>query len=541
MNPSPMQFLTDPTPHDEAMALIADKPAVARDVFDQLPEELKGRAFTITGVEDFDVLQSVRDHIAALPAGADWDSTKKEIMAKISPWFTPEGAEARANLLLTHHANAAYSACNTRVLDAQMDIFPYRQYESDHRDTARPAHLALDRLVFPADNEFWKYHTPQWDWNCHCGVVGVMADEHKEIAAKDKSRDPSDRLILSDSHLAQINDGTLTRGNQTFDVRTPKEKGGTFQWSPRDQTVPYDQLKQRWDPDIQAKFETWADGVQVSKHNTLLDYMQKAPIARQSEISAAAGNTKTFAEAMATSGMDQKSSWKREDIANLRALVRVANPVIATDLIRGITGARASGVLTTKEITRTVQDMLDILPREIAETLPKVQITIAERLLDEFGKTVDTKGDYLTKDAGGPRIRINMQALKNIKGERRRREMRRILSHELAHWLHMDATSHKAIEYRLAVKNHYHTRTAGDVPEPDGEGGFYRKDRFWKKYAGREYKDEHGIAAGLEIPSCYFELWETPEKIMQRANLDFPNAVEFRETLALVMSIFNSP
>ena len=118
-----IDFLTDPVPHEEARAAIAGKPAVARDVFDGLPDELKGRAFTISGIEDFDTLEAVRAELAELPAGADWDKTKHEIVARISPWFTPEGAEARAETLMRHHAFAGYEGMVTMVAELDKALF----------------------------------------------------------------------------------------------------------------------------------------------------------------------------------------------------------------------------------------------------------------------------------------------------------------------------------------------------------------------------------------------------------------------------------
>jgi hypothetical protein len=143
----------------------------------------------------------------------------------------------------------------------------------------------------------------------------------------------------------------------------------------------------------------------------------------------------------------------------------------------------------------------------------------------------------------GKHIRITTAgSLKGLKGEPRRREMRRILSHELMHWVHDTAKGPQADIFRLRIRDHYLARTATGGKKPDGKGGFYRPDRFYKEYVGREYKDENGKPMGLEIPSTHFELWETPETIIQHAALDNnPNAAAFRETFSLAHSIFDTP
>lgn len=271
-----LTFLTEPIPHYEARALIEDKPAVAKDVFDQLPDEIKGRAFTITGIEDMDVVQGVRDEIAKLPAGADWNTVKKEVMARISPWFTKEGAAARAQLIMSHHAFAAYSACQARIMDRMIDVFPYRQYLSTKDGKVRASHRALNEIILPADHSFWTYHTPPWEWNCRCQVVELTEEDRDEEAKRDEKRAPENRRVLSGVSLNQLQSGSLNRGLSTnVDVRTPKERGGTYQWSARDAGLPYAEIRTRWDETVAGLFERWAGNILVNAGMSLLGWLTK--------------------------------------------------------------------------------------------------------------------------------------------------------------------------------------------------------------------------------------------------------------------------
>lgn len=284
-----LNFLTTPVPHEEARRRIADKPAVARDVFDRLPEEMQARAFTITGIEDMDVVQAVRDEIAKLPAGADWDKVKKEVMAKISPWFTPEGAAARAQTIMSHHAFAAYSSTQARIMDEMIDVFPYRQYLSTKDGKVRASHAALHEIILPANHEFWTYHTPPWEWNCRCQVVELTEEDRDEELANDAKRAPENRRVLQGSALKQLDQGSLNRGLSTnVDVRTPKERGGNYQWSARDTTLPYEEIKTRWDAQTAADFETWA-GKQAVGLDNLLDVLQGRAVFREARIPGAGG------------------------------------------------------------------------------------------------------------------------------------------------------------------------------------------------------------------------------------------------------------
>lgn len=267
-------FLTNPTPHEEARRLISGKPLVAREVFDALPDELKSRAFTITGIEDYDTLQAVRDELAKLPAGGDWDTIKKSVMARISPWLGEEAAAARAHLLLSHHAFAAYSACQARIMDEMIDVFPYRQYLSTKDSKVRASHAALDGIILPAKDKFWTYHTPPWEYNCRCQVVELTAEDRDEELARDADRPPENRRVLQGVALRQLDQGSLNRGLSTnVDVRTPKERGGNYQWSAREAALPYAEIRTRWDSVVAAAFETWAGKTLIELGSSLLDWL----------------------------------------------------------------------------------------------------------------------------------------------------------------------------------------------------------------------------------------------------------------------------
>jgi SPP1 gp7 family putative phage head morphogenesis protein len=286
-------FQTEPMPHHEAVDLIRDKPAVAREIFDALEPELRARAFTIAGIEDFDVLQGVQDSIAKLPAGGDWNKLRKEIAEKLSPWMDDARAANRAQLLLSHHGFAAYSAAHTRALDGMADIFTHRQYLATGDDATRASHQALDGIILPANHPFWEKHTPPWEWGCRCQVVGLTAEDAGEEAKADAQRPPDQRLVLGEIEQRMLDQGSLVRGiNTRVDVRTPKERGGSYEWSPRQAVMPYEEIRKRWSPKVLAKFEAWAARQEVMPGSHLLQWLNPSPEAR-------AGNPPTLGDLLA--------------------------------------------------------------------------------------------------------------------------------------------------------------------------------------------------------------------------------------------------
>lgn len=283
-------FLTEPVPNDEAAAFIANKPAVTREVFNKLLPELKARAFTITGLETAAAVQNVREAIATLPQGGDWDTIKRDIAAQMSPYFIDEdadaetqagqryGAERRAELILRLHGFQAYSAGAHAALTAQSDIFTHWQYKSMGDGKVRATHRALQDIVLPAGDEFWRGHYPPWEWGCRCQVVGLMDIDVEEIRAADQDKPlESRRIIEGEARTQLVEKGHLVKGpNEIFDVRTPKQKGkpGAFGWDPADLRLPIEELKSRYEPEVWENFEQWARGQEITgQARTVWDWL----------------------------------------------------------------------------------------------------------------------------------------------------------------------------------------------------------------------------------------------------------------------------
>ena len=75
-------------PHADAVKRIAGLPLVSREVMDGLLPELRAYAFCVTGLDSFDQLAKVQDHIKAVPAGAQtWAKARKEIAAEVAKKF----------------------------------------------------------------------------------------------------------------------------------------------------------------------------------------------------------------------------------------------------------------------------------------------------------------------------------------------------------------------------------------------------------------------------------------------------------------------
>ncbi len=280
-------FLFTPSPDKDAQRFLGGKTAVSKTVFDGLLPELRPYAFTVAGVENVTILKKLRDRIAELPAGADWDEIKTDLAAEISPWLGNDTAAGlrRAETLLRTHGYQAFAVTQHRTLKAQTDVFPWWEYDTANDDRVRSSHAALDGKVFPANSPFWQSHFPPWEWGCRCNIIARSEDDVAEIMAADAKKIPEARRVISGTRLAKAEkEGVLlaeTNGVPTqIDVRSPREKfgGSGFSFDPSALELSLDDLKARYasQPDVFAAFETWARKQKVgASRGTVWEWLEK--------------------------------------------------------------------------------------------------------------------------------------------------------------------------------------------------------------------------------------------------------------------------
>jgi SPP1 gp7 family putative phage head morphogenesis protein len=264
-------MLSAPIPFEEAAALLKNKPPVTRAIFDRLLPELQARAFVITGVDAADALQMARDAIAEIPRGEDWRVTKKALIEKLEPYLG-KAADQRVELLMRWHGYQAYAAANVANLDANTDLFPYRQYITANDGRVRETHAALEGLVLPADSPFWDRHTPPWEYGCRCDVRGITAEEAGEMQAADADKAPGRQRVAPEAVRTRLEqEGRLERDvNEIYDVRSAFERGASGpDWSSKDLRIPLDAIRERYDGEVWEKFRSWATGTVINGLNLM--------------------------------------------------------------------------------------------------------------------------------------------------------------------------------------------------------------------------------------------------------------------------------
>lgn len=262
------QMLMTPVSNEEAAAFVASKSPVLRSVFDRMLPEIKARAICVSGLQDADAVQRVRDAIAEIPRGGDWDEAKDAVMQELSPWMVTsadpdemagqlDAASARAELLLRTHGFEAYASARHRAQFDPMSASGFLKYVTEGDDRVRESHAALDGIILPKDDPFWATHYPPWDWGCRCQAIEVEDNEVAQIA-KDEESDPPDRRSVLTGHSQKMlsTSQRIVRDGRSISVARREDGPGSFSWKPQDLSVPLESIMQRYDPEVADAFKT---------------------------------------------------------------------------------------------------------------------------------------------------------------------------------------------------------------------------------------------------------------------------------------------
>jgi len=255
-------------PNKRAVEAMAGKVPTLPDVFKKMDADIRGRAFTVAKIHDFDVLQSCRDIITEVVSGGiPWKDARKAIAEQIEyEYADADAALAKADLVLQTNGFQAFATARFDMQRAHRASLPFLKYQTVGDAHVRESHQALDGKVIPADDPFWDDHYPPWDWGCRCVAVGISQREAERMMAADAEKPAVERRVLDDAQLKALNDGTarvMTPGGViNVDMRTPVERAQSedarqtaYRFRPGNMAIDTAAVAKRYDPDIGDLFK----------------------------------------------------------------------------------------------------------------------------------------------------------------------------------------------------------------------------------------------------------------------------------------------
>ena len=150
------------------------------------------KVYTIARITDLDMLNDIKQSmIKAADNGQAFADWRKDILQHLQNkgWLHPNGhdgkviidptsgevfgAPRRLETIYRTNMQTAYSAGQYQGYMANIDSRPYWMYDAvgDHR--TRPAHAAMDGLVYRYDDPFWATFYPPNGYRCRCSVIAL--------------------------------------------------------------------------------------------------------------------------------------------------------------------------------------------------------------------------------------------------------------------------------------------------------------------------------------------------------------------------------
>jgi uncharacterized protein with gpF-like domain len=169
--------------------------------WDDLWKAAHDKAFMVAGAAKKDLLTDLATAVdRAIGEGKTLDAFRKEFMSIIERrgWtgFTGDESAARrawrTRIIYQTNASVSYSAGRSAYMqEAGFPLLVYRH--SEGVANPRPQHLAWNGLTLPANDPFWRTHTPPNGWGCGCYVLGARSDAgaRRLGGAPDKTRPAS--------------------------------------------------------------------------------------------------------------------------------------------------------------------------------------------------------------------------------------------------------------------------------------------------------------------------------------------------------------
>lgn len=165
-----------------------------------LTESEIAKVYTIAKMTDLDMLQDIKSSlIQAAEQGKPFGAWKKDLLQHLANkgWLHPNGHNGkdiidpktgeifgtprRLDVIYRTNMQAAYNAGQYQTYMADVDNRPYWQYDAVGDNRTRPAHAAMDGLVYRYDDPFWATFYPPNGYRCRCSVMALSARDVERV------------------------------------------------------------------------------------------------------------------------------------------------------------------------------------------------------------------------------------------------------------------------------------------------------------------------------------------------------------------------
>ena len=254
------EYLTAPSSFTSARDWLArkvDLPTAlgSLDISIKLPARIRAQAFYSARVASAVIVQALRKEVTAIARGdytyAEGRTRLKEFLARQGYGIPAVGSKEerdikdiastrRLDLILRQNVAMAHAVGQREVAEDPrvLEYLPCYEYAAVMDERTRDEHAALNGLILPKTDPFWRTHFPPWEFNCRCMALDTDAEPNGKTSGF-KSRSPMNGRLDYNGRMQQL---------------TENESGFEFDSSPAAAFADPD-FSNIGDKDIRAKIE----------------------------------------------------------------------------------------------------------------------------------------------------------------------------------------------------------------------------------------------------------------------------------------------
>lgn len=178
-------------PLAEAIKRFLEKEAVTRDVFDQMEDAARKRAFTVANAASEEMVRTVkRELVRQIAVGADLAEFGRHAAERFeSAGWTPANPSHvetvfRTNVVGAYNGGRARQMTQPEVLELR----PFWQWlgAGDGPPRQRATHRAMHGIVLRANDPFWLRCYPPAGYNCRCRVRSLSLTQGAPLVQEGK-------------------------------------------------------------------------------------------------------------------------------------------------------------------------------------------------------------------------------------------------------------------------------------------------------------------------------------------------------------------
>lgn len=143
------------------------------EVIDELLiRDLTNNIYVFSGAKTYQQVRAMTDVLA----NPEFQSNFYKFKEAVKPIFETYNKDYLQAEYQTAKASSRMGAEWKRI-EADADVLPLLKYQTVGDGRVRPTHAALDNIVRPYNDAFWKQYYPPNGWRCRCTVVQMAEDE----------------------------------------------------------------------------------------------------------------------------------------------------------------------------------------------------------------------------------------------------------------------------------------------------------------------------------------------------------------------------